>query len=429
MVYNSKIHILDTTMASVHTHVTDFTSLPGESRQLAWYFPELTIVGKKKSYWQIVVSAEVDGKVVDILPYLNNVLGVNVVGRIDVLSRLQRNSGGSTVRDAVSTYVTSGKNVGRKTETNAVCQAMRDAYGLHLKKSKSTTDFIPPMLAQIYKDQRTHKFPVYVQPKYNGLRCVASCVNGDVILQSRTGGLYPGLDYIRDEIKGQLALGANLRLDGELYFHGMSLQDISGVARGDRNDVVLNYVIYDICDLNNLEMLYGDRKTLVENVLGAAKNLKYLQLTPTVTVQNDAELQTEYKKYIGLAYEGAMVRLNAPYEPGYNNYHSKWLLKIKPCLDSEYPLVGWEVGLKGKAKNALMTICSVGTKQFTVTPAMELEERYALAKQWAQVEANGKTHFENHYKGRPMTVYYDELSDAGVPLRARTKLEFTDRRI
>jgi ATP-dependent DNA ligase len=409
-------------MASVHVNVTDFTSLPGEHKQLAWYFPELTIVGKKKSYWQIVVSAEVDGKQVDVMPYLNNGKVTGVVGRSDVLSRVQRNSGGSSVRAASPTYVKAGKNIGKKSETNAVCQAMRDAYGLYLKKSKAAGDFIPPMLAQIYKDQKTHPFPVHAQYKYNGLRCVASIVDGDVILQSRSGGLFPGLEYLRDEIK-KLPLG-DARLDGELYFHGMSLQDISGVARGDKIDVQLNYLIYDVCKLTQLNTLYTERKSLLESIIPDNAKLTYCIRAPTVVVNNNAELQAEYNKYIAEGYEGAMVRLNAPYEPGYNGYHSKYLLKIKPCLDSEYELVDWALGEKGKADGALMVVCSINGKIFTVTPALELEERMSSAKLWATIEPNGKTHFENHFKGRQITVYYDELSKDGIPLRARTKLEF-----
>ena len=38
----------------------------------------------------------------------------------------------------------------------------------------------------------------------------------------------------------------------------------------------------------------------------------------------------------------------------------------------------------------------------------------------SQVEENGLTHFENKYKGKMLTIKYDELSTDGVPVRART---------
>jgi hypothetical protein len=51
---------------------------------------------------------------------------------------------------------------------------------------------------------------------------------------------------------------------------------------------------------------------------------------------------------------------------------------------------------------------------------MPIADRVALFKKMGAAEANGKTHFENAYAGKRMTIQYDELSKDGVPLRIVT---------
>ena len=71
-----------------------------------------------------------------------------------------------------------------------------------------------------------------------------------------------------------------------------------------------------------------------------------------------------------------------------------------------------------------MVVCETKTgNKFNVTPAMPILDREALARQMSVVEANGKTHFNNAFFGKPLIVYFDEKSPDEVPQRARTKME------
>lgn len=410
-------------MASKHITVHDFATLPGNVIDGSWYFPELAIPGKKRSTWQVVVSATLDQQPVSIVPFLDN-KPTTAVGVITVISRIIRMDNTSSVRDAKPTYVRAGKNIGKKSETNAICQAMRNALSMHHKKEKSTNGFRPPMLAQIYSNQREHTFPVDVQIKYNGLRCVASLHNDVVTYESRTGAPYD-LPYLDADVKLLLKC-TNGRLDGELYKHGMSLQDINHAARSSTESDKLNYIVYDVSDTAHPGITYNVRKQML---LRCDEKFSYVQLAPTFVAENNEQLSAYYEKFLADGYEGAMVRLDKPYEYGVNNYHSKYLLKMKPVNDGEYELIGWSFAEKGKADGALMLECKTKLGEtFTVTPAMEVEERMALARTMNEVERNGKTHFENHYAGRMMVIYYDELSNTDKPLRARTKMEFRDVR-
>lgn len=429
-------------MASVSLTIRDYTKLPGEydPTTFTWLFPLITTKNShgKNITWRVFVRAIQGDEFIDMLPELQN-MPSTVHGWISVASGV---SGGVT-RAVTPTIVTIGKNLGKKSATNPVCQAMRDALSLHNKQLKKYTDTYdgdvapvakryPPMLAQVYSQQLelpTEK--IYLQRKYNGVRAVACLEMKDgvpqVSMYSRTKGTYPGLDYIKAELLPVLTLHPTYCLDGEIYKHGAKLQDISGQARrgGEYTDAdKLNYFVYDMFDSSDMSLPYHQRKQLLD----ALRLGPWVRCVETEYIE-PANIDQYYRRYLLEGYEGAMVRIaDKPYQPSDNGRHSKFLLKIKETLDHEYRVVDWTTGDKGKAAGALMIICEViGSNgepiRFPVTPAMTLDERNALAALMPTIENDSRTHFENHYKDKEIIVYYDEISRDGVPQRARTKLE------
>jgi len=214
---------------------------------------------------------------------------------------------GGKVRDIVPTYVSVGKNLGKKNATNAISQAIRNALGLYNKQKKrgdivSTPDetkadepefdsMPPPMLVQKIGNTRAATLTpedfargVTGQWKLNGVRFVAFARNGAnrvLVRYSRTGTLYPGQEQIVVELlpitntvpitpgsfgvptddgseKTHKILAAYGALpdskdndpmpyfDGELYYHGKSLRWINGQARREDDDAQLEYRIFDV---------------------------------------------------------------------------------------------------------------------------------------------------------------------------------------
>jgi ATP-dependent DNA ligase len=306
-------------------------------------------------------------------------------------------------------------------------------YNKQLKKAVSEqpgggVGMYPPMLAQVLKSKTVIDFNniVTIQRKYNGVRTIGTIIDGNVLLYSRKMNKYPGLDYIKGEV--QKILGANRRgiyLDGEIYKHGVALQDIAGASR--REDIVMfyDYMVYDCFVPSEPNLTYVEREDILRKLFQEAKweETAYIKQVESIRVKSMDEIDQNFKKFIEEGFEGAMIRLNLPYKYSYGDYHSDRLLKIKPVFDHEYPIIGWDVGMKGKASGAVMIICAANGKEFSVTPAMELPDRIALAKKFAEVEKNGKTHFENFWKGREIVIYFDEKSNDDIPLRGRTKLQ------
>jgi ATP-dependent DNA ligase len=120
-----------------------------------------------------------------------------------------------------------------------------------------------------------------------------------------------------------------------------------------------------------------------------------------------------------------MIRpIESTYVFSEKSHHSKNLLKMKPRFDAEYELVDWFMAEKGKAAGLLMLVCeTTDGKLFNVTPSLTELERQEWTEKFAVVEANKLTMFENVWKGSMITVFYDDLSEDGIPLRASTKMK------
>ncbi len=448
-------------MASISINVRDFRrEVPGAlaADGLTWEFPEVVSTNshKKEIFWRIYVRiiSEHDYDIIKVNPdyvpdfapiddvYFDSKPMEGLFGWINVYSGMR----GGKIKKTVPTIVRTGKNLGRVSATNPWTQALRDAYSTYNRQLKKAAgpggvnvELYPPMLAQVFNDQKnlptideTHE--AFVQRKYNGVRVVATLdvtVEGEprVIMYSRRKGIYPGFTYIKAELLEILKFyheeGRRLYIDGELYKHGIPLQDISGYARREHRagDPTLNYMVYDCFISNEPELRFSERMKIRDFIFDEF-DTEYAVSAETFTVNSHEEITRLYEQFLAEEEEGAMIRFDEPYEYSYNERHCKALLKMKPTYDEEYKIIGWETGTKGKAANALMMICETAEGiPFPVTPAAEIPDRIALARKMTEVEPNGRSHFQNQWESKQLIVYFDEKSKDNVPQRARTKLE------
>ena len=431
----------------------------------------------------------------------------NIVGVIETQSYQISKDGvrGKSRAGGKPTVIRVGKNLGKTNTTNPVTQAIRDALGRYNAQIKRTHSRIapatrsekpPPMLVK--KHGETHeatltpedfKRGVTVQRKFNGVRVVVFLEgpigNEVTAMYSRTKGDYLGFAGIRREAMMCLlidppAVPDNLiqplpgcgepelneteltrlrtiyaedrpHLDGEIYLHGKTLRWISGQARKEEDDGILNYMVFDCffpaAKAAGHDMSSANRQKYLDLMFAAANSdsseckLTQIRRTENYPTKSIADIESLRDSFLSENYEGAIARKDcAGYRYSHNNYHSANLIKFKPIFDDEFEVVGYTEGEKGKDVSAVIWICEVGSdhikdpsnKTFSVVPKnMSYEERYQVYQCLGEevdndpiAIASGKplrlTRFDRDFRGKLLTVEYPERSTkTGKPIQAK----------
>lgn len=306
------------------------------------------------------------------------------------------------------------KNEGRSNATTAKEQARLEAIAKWKKQIKKkyheTLDAaeqgpkLRPMLAKDFKKQKKVKFPVNVQRKYDGVRCLAYWDGVQVRLHSRGGDFYD-VEHIRAEVQRLLKPGE--MLDGELYVHGLSLQQITSlVKRPQKESLQITYCLYDFVHLlSDTAEDWDLRRENLENWVSGARDeggmSRNIVEVETFVADDEDEIIELHNQFVGEGYEGAIVRLpTGTYRVG---YRSSDLLKYKMFDDGEFKLTGCKPG-KGKFKNVPIFECTMKNgKTFDVTPRGTAEVREQLLRTAKSL------------MGKMYTVRYFGFTDEGIP--------------
>jgi len=317
-------------------------------------------------------------------------------------------------------YITEGKNVGKKNETSIEEQAVSEAKSRWEKKKKSgyvesiqaaekdeTDDLIEggvvPMLAQSFaKHGHKIEFPAYIQPKLDGIRCIAILKDRKCTLWSRSRKQIHSCPHIVAEIERIFI--SDIVLDGELYSHDFkkNFEHIVHLVRQDEPDEKCTDVEYHIYDTVNQDT-FDKRNTHLSKcfTIGKFTRLEYLKLVETVLV-NENEVGYWYDVFKKDGYEGAMLRnVNSLYV----NKRSYDLQKMKEFQDEEFDIIGIEEGRGKLAGHVGAFVCRTKNgKTF-------------LAKMSGDTEKLAD-YFKDHslWIGKILTVQYQGLTGKeGVP--------------
>jgi DNA ligase-1 len=319
--------------------------------------------------------------------------------------------------------ISQGKNQGRANETTPIQQAELEAQALWTKKLKkgycktreeAATGAVDacieggvfPMLAHKYAEKGDKvKWPAYVQPKFDGHRCIGVVKDGKAGLWSRTRKPITGLPHL---IAALELLGRDLILDGELYNHDYHarFEELSSFIRNSNPKPGHEVVQYHVYDLVDLDRPFSDRTVELEGLHMQAPLIG----VQTLLAADEDEAMLHFDRFLEQGYEGCMVRNGGG---KYVNKRSADLLKIKEFDDGEFTVVGVKEG-RGKLAGHAIFVCAFGDKTFD-------------AKMKGKTEVL-KTYWENPglALGRSLTVKYQGLTNkAGVP-RFPVALRFRD---
>lgn len=255
----------------------------------------------------------------------------------------------------------------------------------------------------------------YASRKIDGTRCSFYYSDGKIHSASRGGGTY---DYSTSHIRKNAKLLKYLEehpayiLDGELYKHGKSLQQISGAARLEKNAVDCDWLEYYIYDVMIPGMKFEDRLHILNQIqkdlnLGFNPEREWedgelqIQMVPQEKVSGYKHIIELHDKYVSEGWEGVVCR-NPEKEYGFGK-RTNDMLKFKLYKDAEFEITGLSEGLR--EEDMCFTLVTEDGIEFKAKPmgSRELKQQYR----------------EDLDKliGKMATVKYFYLSDEGTPLQ------------
>jgi len=306
-------------------------------------------------------------------------------------------------------FVPKGKNIGKKNETTPWEQALLDAQSAwNSKKDQKYIEEIPgeedntgillPMLAQTFTTRKHNiKYPAFVQPKMNGVRCLATRISHDTIVYtSRNGKVWSYLDHLTPSILSSIEIGETL--DGEIFHPEWTFQEIIRNVKKERPTTKeLQFWIYDkaISDLT-----FEQRFAWLSHHI--QKRRRALVLVPTTKISREEDVYRYHDDYVKHGFEGAIIRnIDGLYK---FDHQSKDLQKYKKFFDAEFPIISGKEGT-GNEEGCVIFICQTKNKNtFAVRPKGSRE----LRRKWLQNI--------DQIIGKSLTVRYQELSEDGIPI-------------
>tara|TARA_R110000796_G_scaffold182983_2_gene299469 strand:+ start:532 stop:1671 length:1140 start_codon:yes stop_codon:yes gene_type:complete len=316
------------------------------------------------------------------------------------------------------TYV-AGKNAGKANATTDEEQAEKEAESKRAKKrdrggySESIPEDKPmmPMLALTH-DKHGHKikYPAYIQPKLDGIRCFVHVDGESVTLKSRTGKEFTSLDHIADAVRELVSvMGKSVGsfiLDGELYNHQFK-EDFQGLVSAIKRDKpsenthLVEFHCYDyVAESRDFE----DRIQELYHMDQWLSEVTTIQIVQTFPVDNLDEVVEQNSLWLEDGYEGSMIRnAKGGYQP---NRRSPDLQKYKSFMDAEFEIVG-AVENKGKMEGQCTFTCVTedGT-EFGCKPMGDESQR---EQYWIDFQAGKLT-------GKMLTVKFFEWTTSENPV-------------
>jgi len=372
----------------------------------------------------------------------------------------------------LSQVVVESKNLGKANETSLEDQAIKEceAQWKHklTRKYFATIEeleeviFLPMLAHPIDKHKDKISYPATIQKKLDGVRCmVYQDEYGEIKLLSRGGRFWESSPHITLSLKPIFEKYPDVILDGELYLHGVTFQEVTKmVKKFTEYSFEVDYVIYDVTKkewnktkpwserlivFNEIKEYYTQFETQIKSSLyDSYQKLKWegngsvnlsdvfdidesstdvptlhrvpVQFLEADIVNTEEEIKQYHDKYVADRYEGAIVRLmDYPYIFA---YRSHGLLKVKQFDDAEFKVVSFTNGV-GKFANSIILICSAHGSTFKVVPKLSQAKR---EKMYAEALINPHVFVGELYK-----VKFFGYTDDGIP-RFPVGLGFRDKK-
>lgn len=261
--------------------------------------------------------------------------------------------------------------------------------------------------------------------KLDGVKAMFRLENNKIVTSSRGGEMYDvATTHLRTDERFVKFFNdyPTIRLDGELFKRGKTLQQISGAARMEKNaydNEWLEYWIYDCYFDDKPEMIAEDRYDFLVNVFAKDYNFPIYKSTdddyetPIRLLEHEKvsgwdNMMKLHDQWVSEGFEGAVITdPDKAYKPGSrcNN-----LIKIKKYKSEDFPVVGYKLGARG-SEDMTFTCQLEDGRTFEAMPVGNRE-----------IKAEYVQNFETKYKGHKAECTFFNYSDDKIPTQPKLRI-------
>jgi ATP-dependent DNA ligase len=224
------------------------------------------------------------------------------------------------------------------------------------------------MLCYPFEEKRLAKWqpPYIIQPKLDGVRCRAIIdTDGNVQMVSSEMHEITSMPHILSALQNSGL--KNIELDGELYVHGKTFNDIISMTsrtaniRWDYDE--MEYHVFDIVSGD----MQANRTLMLETEVAPLIGGESIKIVASQLTDSVDSILRHLETYSALGYEGIITR-NA--WASYKRARSTDIMKFKPTREDVWKIVGFqrEVDKDGNPKEAMGSLlcASEGGEPFSV---------------------------------------------------------------
>ena len=299
-----------------------------------------------------------------------------------------------------------GKNIGKSNETTPTEQAELEAAAKLASKLKEGYTYDEsgeisvnlPMKVKTYQEQRRNViFPCTSTFKYNGVNGEYRLEDDQLVLYSRGGEIYPPIPHLEPSVRAAMDILGTTSLNGELYIHGVHLQDIqSAVKKPNELTPQLTFVIFA------LPLFEGTFNKAIYKLqrFHVTHPLHHLSVAAAVPCYNHDEIDSHLRLALSKGYEGTVIyNLDGRYR---YNERSSDVFKYKLAQDAEFEVIDYSIDKSG---HPVFQCRTTDGNTFSVKPTgTDAERRNYLAN-------------IDSYIGAWLTVEFETYSKSGIPLK------------
>jgi hypothetical protein len=338
------------------------------------------------------------------------------------------------------------------TNINKLILSANKLYLQYVKNARKPKDnnlrLYPPMIPHDYGynkqaeiDTQEFEKSVFIQRKYNGIRAVSTKYN-DIIIYSKDLKQIHGLSNIKEEIAKLLKTKVNydliitelkslnyidksdknndlmplfndVYLDGKIYNHNWDAGKITNEMNKLKDTKRLRFCIFDIfyptVRDNGIKIPYTIRSKILSHMF-SGKKYNYIHNVDTYPINRRSDMKVYMDQFLSEGYVGMILRrVFSYYEYSYDNHKSYGVLKVKPLLDDEFNVTGFD-----QINGAVVWQClTKKSYSFAIEPKyMSLNDRKNIYIQLS----NDKSKFVKFIKNKKIAMEYRFIDDeTGIP--------------